>query len=157
MCRSELELIQFVCELNGFYDTSVPSAGNLIWFGLAMQPKDIELVQHKRRPYFNRYPGLETLARKKLFCSVVNRIRRTFPDRVSFCPRSFQLPEEAEELETYMKEHPKFTFIAKPSRGKGGEGITLIQRYQDLVNTWSFRQADLLVQRYIKKPLLIDK
>ena len=44
MCRSELELIQFVIELNGFHETSLPSAGNLIWFGLAMQPKDLELV-----------------------------------------------------------------------------------------------------------------
>jgi len=55
-----------------------------------------------------------------------------------------------------MKEHPKFTFIAKPSRGRGGEGIVLIQKFSDLPQAWSFKQADLLVQRYIKKPLLID-
>jgi glutathione synthase/RimK-type ligase-like ATP-grasp enzyme len=57
-----------------------------------------------------------------------------------------------------MKDHPKFTFIAKPSRGRGGEGISLVQRFQDLPQSWQIRaSSDLLVQRYIKKPLLIDK
>ena len=83
-------------------------------------------------PYFNRYPGLELLARKKMFCAIVNRMRKTFPKKIKFCPRSFQLPEESEDLEQYMKDHPKFTFIAKPSRGRGGEGITLIQKFSDL-------------------------
>ena len=37
-----------------------------------------------------------------------------------------------------MKEHPKFTFIAKPSKGKGGEGIYLVQKYTDIPSySWS--------------------
>jgi biotin carboxylase len=83
-------------------------------------------------PYFNRFPGLEILARKKTFCAIVNRMRKTFPKTIKFCPISFQLPEEGEELEAYMKEHPKFTFISKAVRGRGGEGIMLVQRFQDL-------------------------
>ena len=56
-----------------------------------------------------------------------------------------------------MKDHPKFTFIAKPSRGKGGDGIFIVQKFTDIPsNTWSFKSNDLLVQRYIKKPLLVD-
>ena len=68
------------------------------------------------------------------------------------------MPEESEELEQYMKDHPKFTFIAKPSRGRGGEGIMLVQKFSDLPKNWNVSgYNDLLVQRYIKKPLLIDK
>lgn len=33
-------------------------------------------------PYFNRYPGLEYLARKKIFCAIVNRMRKTFPKTI---------------------------------------------------------------------------
>ena len=36
------------------------------------------------------------------------------------------IPEESQQLETYMDKHPKFMFIAKPNGGKGGEGIQLI-------------------------------
>ena len=103
-------------------------------------PKDISMIQNKGSFYYNRYPGLEILARKKLFCSVVNRMRRTFEKEFKFCPVSFQLPEESESLEAYMKNHPKFTFIAKPSRGKGGEGITLVQKFSDIPNqSWNFK------------------
>jgi hypothetical protein len=91
MCRSELELIQHVIDLNGFGESQSSSAlGHLVWYGLALHPKDIEtLLKRKQRPHFNRYPGLELLARKKTFCHIVNRMRKTFPDKIKFCPRSF--------------------------------------------------------------------
>ena len=91
MCRSEVELIQHVIDLNGFGESqSLAALGNLVWYGLALHPKDIDvLLKRKSMPYFNRYPGLEQLARKKTFCSIVNRMRKTFPDEVKFCPRSF--------------------------------------------------------------------
>lgn len=53
-----------------------------------------------------------------------------------------------------MRIHPNQTFIAKPSKGRGGEGIHLLKRFSDLP-----RQAfnhDFIVQRYIDNPLLID-
>lgn len=90
MCRSELELIQHVISMNGFNETTLPSQASLIWFGLALQPKDLELLlRRKTMPHFNRYPGLEYLARKKIFCAIVNRMRKTFPKTIKFCPRSF--------------------------------------------------------------------
>mmetsp|Transcript_19273 Transcript_19273/g.18416 ORF Transcript_19273/g.18416 Transcript_19273/m.18416 type:complete len:90 (-) Transcript_19273:546-815(-) len=86
------------------------------------------LAEKGEKYFYNRYPKMETLARKKLFCSITNRMMRTFEGDFSKSgfPKSFQLPEEDEALEAYMKAKPKFTFIVKPSKGKGGEGITLI-------------------------------
>ena len=43
-CRSELELIQFVAEINGFQETQNGAMGNLVWYGLALTPRDIELI-----------------------------------------------------------------------------------------------------------------
>ena len=43
-CRSELELIQFVAEINGFQETQNGAMGNLVWSGLALTSKDIELI-----------------------------------------------------------------------------------------------------------------
>ena len=56
-------------------------------------------------------------------------MRKTFEKQFGFSPISFTLPEEANVLENYMKAHPKFTFIAKPNSGKGGEGIFLIEKF----------------------------
>jgi len=48
-------------------------------------------------------------------------------------------------------------FIGKPSKGKGGEGIFLISKFEDIPRReWIANSNDLLVQRYIKNSLLID-
>ena len=108
---------------SGFMESTV--GGNLYWFGLSLQDKDIKQIA-KKKCYYNRYPGLEFLCRKKVFCDINNRMRRTFPKLFNFSPISFLVPEEGQALQDYMQLHPKFTFIGKPSRGRGGEGIILI-------------------------------
>lgn len=56
-----------------------------------------------------------------------------------------------------MELHPKFFFIGKPSRGRGGEGIILIQRFKDIPkNVFTHEEKDMLIQRYIKTPLLLE-
>lgn len=48
----------------------------------------------KKKCWFNRYPGAEYIARKKVFCLMGNRMRRTFPKIFNFSPISFMIPEE---------------------------------------------------------------
>ena len=153
-CRSELETLQEVIKISGF--TEVTAGGKLYWFGLSLMDRDIKIMMRKK-VFFNRYPGMEYLCRKKEFCMLNNRIRRTFPKVFNFSPISFLIPEEAASLEAYMEKHPRFYFIAKPSRGRGGEGIMLISRFKDIPkNVFTHEQKELLVQRYIKTPLLLE-
>lgn len=143
-----------MCEKCDWGDTTV--GGDLFWFGLALQDREVKIMT-KKKCYFNRYPGTEYLARKKVFCSINNRTRRTFPKQFNFSPISFLIPEEASALEQYWQKHPTFMFIAKPSAGKGGEGIQLIQKFKDLpTNSMKGDLKEMLVQRYIKTPLLLD-
>ena len=65
------------------------------------------------------------------------------------------LPEEAYDLENYMAVNPNHVMIAKPSKGRGGDGIFLVKRFNDL--TKSALHHDFLLQRYIENPLLIDR
>jgi hypothetical protein len=74
-CKSELELLQHVIFKNSFKETAV--GGNLYWFALALYHKDYKRVG-KNKFWYNRYPMLEYMARKKVFCSVTNRMRKTF-------------------------------------------------------------------------------
>lgn len=142
-CRSELETLQEVIYQNGFRETSV--GGDLYWFALALYYKDFKRVG-KNKFYWNRYPFIEYLARKKVFCTISNRMRKTFEKQFNFSPISFLLPEQAEELEAYMEQHPKFIFICKPNCGKGGEGIFLVDKFKQIPkNLWQDCHDDLLV------------
>ena len=64
-CRSELETLQNVIQISGF--TEVTAGGKLYWFGLSLMDRDIKIMM-RRKVYFNRYPGIEYLCRKKEFC-----------------------------------------------------------------------------------------
>lgn len=75
-CRSELETILYVVEKAGYQ--TVGCGGDLYWFGLKIDEKDIKVVKQKKC-FYNRYPGMEFLARKKVFCAINNRARHTFP------------------------------------------------------------------------------
>ena len=93
-------------------------------------------------------------AKKNIFCVIISRLQRFFPNEYRFMPDSFLLPDEIYDLELHMRHFPYQTFIAKPSKGRGGEGITLVKKFQDLPkNAFSH---EFLVQRYIENPLLIN-
>jgi glutathione synthase/RimK-type ligase-like ATP-grasp enzyme len=54
-----------------------------------------------------------------------------------------------------MRAFPNYTFIAKPSKGRGGDGIFLVKKFSDLPKT--ALTNDFIIQRYIDNPYLIDK
>ena len=68
-------------------------------------------------------------------------------------PDSFLLPDEVQDLEIHMRHFPNQTFICKPSKGRGGEGISLVRKFTELPKN-AF-QHEYLVQRYIENPLLV--
>lgn len=82
-------------------------------------------------------------------------MQRFFPEDFNFTPASFLLPDEVQELEDYMRNFPNQTFIAKPSKGRGGDGIFLVKKFSELPR--SALTTDFIVQRYIDNPYLIDK
>jgi len=125
-----------------------------------MLDKDVKFMakKKKKKAYFNRYPGLEQLCQKKIFCAINNRMRKSFPKIMNILPISFLVPEEADALKAYMELHPNFFFIGKPSKGRGGEGIILIEKFSDIPKNYIANvERDMLVQRYVKTPILLDK
>lgn len=52
-----------------------------------------------------------------------------------------------------MRHFPNQTFICKPSKGRGGEGICLVRRFADLPKN-AFHH-EYLVQRYVDNPLVV--
>ena len=63
---------------------------------------------------------------------IISRLQRFYPKDYRFMPDSFLLPDEVQDLEMHMRHFPNQTFICKPSKGRGGEGITLAKKFSDL-------------------------
>ena len=150
--RSELETLQLVIQKNDWQEGVVPMEGNLVWFGLPLREWDMKQLQKRPKMIFNKYPGSEYLCRKKTLSVIISRMKRYFPEEYNFMPKEYVIPEEQEELEKYIKKHPASWMIAKPSRGRGGEGIFL---FKGQFNP-PYGQTEFVVQKYISKPLLVE-
>lgn len=115
----------------GYREANNSSEGNLIWYGLALRDHDIDIIK-VRQAMINRYPLMDHFAKKNIFCVIISRLQRFFPSDYRFMPDSFLLPDEVQDLEIHMRHFPNQTFICKPSKGRGGEGICLVRKFSDL-------------------------
>lgn len=66
-------------------------------------------------------------------------------------PESFVLPEDRAALLDYAARESGASYIAKPPRGSGGQGIFVTRDVHALAD-----RADVVVQRYIERPYLVD-
>lgn len=154
-CRQERETLQYVIDLCRWYETTSIGDGNLVWYGVSLRDCDIDIIRSKPKLYFNRYPGSELLARKKILCNIMNRMEKYFGEEYEFTPLSYMLPEEEDLLDEDMLKYKDMWYIAKPSQGRGGDGIFLVNKITDIPRWHS--TTELLVQHYITDPILVDK
>jgi Flp pilus assembly protein TadD len=67
-------------------------------------------------------------------------------------PATFMLPQQRKALEKFATGAPKGTlYIAKPTHGTGGQGISVTHDTASLVG-----RKDVVVQRYVNPPYLVD-
>ena len=125
-----------------------------MWYGMALRDHDLDIIK-MRKCTFNRYPLMDHFAKKNIFCVIISRLQRFFPIDYKFMPDSFLLPDEVRDFEHHMRQYPGQTFIAKPSKGRGGDGIILLKKFTDLPK--SAFHHEFLAQRYVDNPLILDK
>lgn len=131
-CKNERETLQYVVDLNWWEETKIYGDGNLIWYGMALRDSDIDIIRSRPKVHINWYPGSELLSWKKILCNIMNWMEKYFGKDFEFTPLSYLLPEEKDLLEEDMENNPDMWYIAKPSKGRGGEGIFLVNSMDDL-------------------------
>ncbi|OHS99567.1 hypothetical protein TRFO_33932 [Tritrichomonas foetus] len=96
----------------------------------------IEFTQRLQRwQFYNHFPGMLCIAHKVDLVRLYNKMSRKLPDIYNFHPRSFIIPIELPQLQSYMQSFSKKserTVIVKPDRGCQGKGILIIQDFDDL-------------------------
>jgi len=97
----------------------------------------------------NKLPGVESLCRKDKLCRNYKKMRTKYGEgQFNFFPDTFNLPEELEKLNGFKD----VAFILKPPAQSCGNGIKIVT---DL-STIPSRSKNLVVQRYLTNPFLID-
>lgn len=138
---------------------------NVLW-SQAMKPEQYKELNMYQRT--NHFPGTWELGRKDKLCRNINRMRRRLQAlsksssqcpagmdkaflRSEIIPRSFLLPGEYDEWRTDAQMYPDTFYISKPVCLSRGRGIHMVRNIADVSRT-----KPVLIQRYIKNPLLLS-
>ncbi|XP_077020778.1 tubulin polyglutamylase TTLL6 isoform X5 [Tamandua tetradactyla] len=103
------------------------------------------------RVKINHFPGMSEICRKDLLARNMNRLLKMFPKDFHFFPRTWCLPADWGDLQSYSRSRKNKTYICKPDSGCQGRGIFITQSVKEIKPG-----EDLICQLYISKPFIID-
>lgn len=92
---------------------------------------------------------------KREFHILLKKYQALFPNDYDFVPDTFILPEDYKAFKRFLTSKNKDFLLAKPSKGRGGQGIFFIKDARDL-DQESINEYAYVAQKYIKNPFLID-
>lgn len=129
-----------------------------------MLTSDFYRLQEWRK--VNHFPGSFNMGRKDRLWMKLNLATKKFGSEEfgEFHPRTFVLPMDYDELNSYWSKSKSKLFIMKPPASSRGNGIKVINNINQIPSNayWSNNQAfqskksTMIVQRYISNPCLLE-
>ena len=110
----------------------------------------------------NQYPGIHCISRKNLLARNLVKIKKVYPEKFKFFPRTWILPMEASEfrnnfIDKYGRTVQKRkTYIVKPDNMAQGKGIWLSRNFDKIIEQTTNYGGGWVVQDYLTNPHLIE-
>ncbi|XP_064223503.1 tubulin polyglutamylase TTLL6 isoform X3 [Aotus nancymaae] len=108
-------------------------------------------MEMKSYQKINHFPGMSEICRKDLLARNMSRMLKMFPKDFHFFPRTWCLPADWGDLQTYSRSRKNKTYICKPDSGCQGKGIFITRTVKEIKPG-----EDMICQLYISKPFIID-
>lgn len=143
------EVIREEAKRLGWRVLRAPGTVDIVWRDVWMEPSAFK--GYKMYQKVNHFPMMAELARKTNLGRNLKRMRKLFPKEYDFFPNTYILPAEYDLLMSQRK--PKMFYIVKPESGSQGRGIYLTTTLKEVQEN---REARVVVQHYLTRPLLID-
>ncbi|XP_012867320.1 PREDICTED: tubulin polyglutamylase TTLL13-like [Dipodomys ordii] len=99
----------------------------------------------------NHFPGMTEICRKDLLARNLNRMQKLYPTEYNIFPRTWCLPADYGDFQSYGRQRKTRTFICKPDSGSQGRGIFITRSPREVKPG-----EHMICQQYISKPFLID-
>uniref|UniRef100_A0A2K6TYX0 Tubulin tyrosine ligase like 6 n=1 Tax=Saimiri boliviensis boliviensis TaxID=39432 RepID=A0A2K6TYX0_SAIBB len=106
------------------------------------------VMEMKSYQKINHFPGMSEICRKDLLARNMSRMLKMFPKDFYFFPRTWCLPADWGDLQTYSRSRKNKTYICKPDSGCQGKGIFITRTVKEIKPG-----EDMICQLYISKVL----
>uniref|UniRef100_A0A8C0G733 Tubulin tyrosine ligase like 6 n=1 Tax=Chelonoidis abingdonii TaxID=106734 RepID=A0A8C0G733_CHEAB len=123
---------------------------NLYWTDYSVSLDRV--MEMKSYQKINHFPGMSEICRKDLLARNMSRMLKLFPKEFNFFPRTWCLPADYGDLQTYSRSRKHKTYICKPDSSCQGRGIFITRSVKDIKPG-----EDMICQLYISRPFIIDR
>ncbi|KAM5273426.1 tubulin polyglutamylase TTLL6 [Ctenodactylus gundi] len=146
-CR--YESVRRAAQLYGLREGGENDDWTLYWTDYSVSLERV--MEMKSYQKINHFPGMNEICRKDLLARNMNRMLKMFPKDFCFFPRTWCLPADWGDLQTYSRSRKNKTYICKPDSGCQGRGIFITRTVKEIKPG-----EDMICQLYISKPFIID-
>ncbi|XP_006885278.1 PREDICTED: tubulin polyglutamylase TTLL13-like [Elephantulus edwardii] len=109
------------------------------------------VLDMKRFQKINHFPGMTEICRKDLLARNLTRMQKLYPAEYNIFPRTWCLPADYGDFQSYGRQRKTRTYICKPDSGCQGRGIFITRNPREIKPG-----EHMICQQYISKPFLID-
>lgn len=152
--RNEKHTLREVCRIMDWREATSEDEGDMYWYIDSLKEhQKLELAS--KTCIYNRYPKASIFCYKREFHLALKKFQKFFPNDYDFIPETFVLPDDFFEYKRYLETRPGAMLLAKPSKGRGGQGIFFVKDFKDLEKD-TMKRYHYVAQEYIPDPFLIE-
>ena len=145
----------FNINYNGIYTHNNKYWNYNFYWDIYPNSDDKEVFIHKNKyQLIGQFPGENTY--KDGINYFYNKLKNKFPNDYNYMPETYKWPEQKNEITNKFinyEYNPKDVWLFKPARDSFGNGIKIIDNYEQIKNSFYYR---FLISKYIMNPMLIN-
>ncbi|KAM4826431.1 tubulin polyglutamylase TTLL13-like isoform 3-T3 [Thomomys bottae] len=149
LSNCKYESVRRAAQICGLKEVGEDEEWNVYWTDCSVSLERV--MDMKRFQKINHFPGMTEICRKDLLARNLNRMQKLYPTEYNIFPRTWCLPADYGDFQSWGRLRKARTYICKPDSGCQGRGIFITRTPREI------KPGDhMICQQYISKPFLID-
>uniref|UniRef100_A0A2K6AZV2 Tubulin tyrosine ligase like 13 n=1 Tax=Macaca nemestrina TaxID=9545 RepID=A0A2K6AZV2_MACNE len=149
LTNCKYESVRRAAQMCGLKEVGEDEEWTLYWTDCSVSLERV--MDMKRFQKINHFPGMTEICRKDLLARNLNRMHKLYPSEYNIFPRTWCLPADYGDFQSYGRQRKARTYICKPDSGCQGRGIFITRNPREIKPG-----EHMICQQYISKPFLID-
>ncbi|XP_034880048.1 tubulin polyglutamylase TTLL13P-like [Mirounga leonina] len=149
LTNCKYESVRRAAQMCGLKEVGEDEEWTVYWTDCSVSLERV--MDMKRFQKINHFPGMTEICRKDLLARNLNRMQKLYPTEYNIFPRTWCLPADFGDFQSYGRQRKSRTYICKPDSGCQGRGIFLTRNPREIKPG-----EHMICQQYISKPFLID-
>ncbi|XP_062948021.1 tubulin polyglutamylase TTLL13 [Cynocephalus volans] len=149
LTNCKYESVRRAAQMCGLKEVGEDEEWTVYWTDCSVSLERV--MDMKRFQKINHFPGMTEICRKDLLARNLNRMQKLYPTEYNIFPRTWCLPTDYGDFQSYGRQRKTRTYICKPDSGCQGRGIFITRNPREIKPG-----EHMICQQYISKPFLID-